>query len=193
MNDDQLTILAVAGWAYLILASLVLWPKPSIDPASGTEILQHSWLMRGVVLLFSVIPVALVILAFVTQAKGDDVYAILALLGLSTLLVGLMLLENFRTRLIISATGIEQESPWRGRRFLRWDEIVEVRFSQMNCWFILLGPDGRKIRASTFLQGISALVRAFRLHLPKVRYENAYLGIEQVEKREPSATMPRRG
>ena len=192
MSDGQIAIVAVAALAYLVLSALILWPKAGVDAERGEIALQHGGLLRGLGLFFSVVPAAIVVLAFVTQAKGEDIYAILGLLVFMTILDSLLLLEAFRARLVISSEGVRQESPWRGRHYLRWNEIVEMQYSEMNHWFLLLGTDGRKIRASTYLNGIIALIRAVRVHLPKVRYENAYRGIEIVDKSESVPDLPRR-
>lgn len=190
MTDDQLPAVIVAAVVYLLWAVLVLLPLGPIQPVTDPVVVRHGWVMRGLAILCAFVPAAIVVLAVVTDASGPDIYAIIGLIVFMSLLVSLLLLEAARVRLVVSEEGVQLDSPWRRQRFMRWEDVFEVRYSQSAQWFILYGKDGGKIRASTWLDGIMALVRGFRKHLPKVIYENAYIGIEQVDHGEPERFNP---
>jgi hypothetical protein len=190
VTDGQLATVIVAAVVYLVWAVLVLLPLGPIQPVTDPVVVRHGWLMRGLAILCSFVPAAIVVLAFVTDAQGEDIYAIIGLIVFMSLLVSLLLLEAVRVRLVVSDEGVQLDSPWRGQRFIFWKDVSEVRFSQSAHWFILYARDGRKIRASTWLAGVIALVHGFRKHLPKVVWENAYIGIEFVDHGEPERFNP---
>ncbi len=185
MNEGLIAILLGAAVAYVAFALIAGRQLSPIEPVPGLEILHHGKFMRGFALFLALIPAALVVLAFIFSDEKEAAWALLVLLLFVSILISLMLLETFRVRLVISNEGVQLDSPWRGRIFIHWDEVVEVQFSQACLWFILLSTDGRVIRASLYLGRIVELVRAFRLHVPKVRWENAYQGIERVDKTGP--------
>jgi hypothetical protein len=181
VNPDQLTVLIAAAGAYLFMALLLLVRKPkSIKLVRGAEVLRYGWLLRGPAIACCFLPAVIVVLGFVTRAKGEDVYAVVALIALAAILVSLLILEVFTVRLVVSHEGIHFDSPWRGHRFFRWDDVLEVRYERAN--FRIHHIDGGGRWASLMFNNIGALVRAFHSFLPKVRYENAYEGIEWVEK-----------
>jgi hypothetical protein len=192
VTDGQIATVIVAAVVYLVWAVLVLLPLGPIQPVTDPVVVRHGWLIRGLAILCAFVPAAIVVLAFVTDASGPDIYAIIGLIVFMSLLVSLLLLEAVRVRLVVSEEGVQLDSPWRGQRFMRWEDVLEVRYSESAQWFILYSKDGRKLRASTWLDGIIALVRGFREHLPRVIYENAYIGIEQVDHGEPERFDPHR-
>jgi hypothetical protein len=192
VTNEQLLIVLVAAAVYVGWAILLVLPLPVIQPVRDPVVVRHGWLARVLGIGGALIPAALVVLGFVADATEEAAYAILVFVVFVALLHTILLLEIVRVRLVVSDVGVQLDSPWGRQRFLHWDEIVDVQYSQSGHWFVLYGKNGRKIRASTYIAGIVVLVRAFRTHLPKVVYENAYIGIEMVDHGEPEP-LSRRG
>ena len=62
---------------------------------------------------------------FYPPKNGDDVTAILCLYGLFAALSAPLLWEAMRFSLAVTPAGLDCRSPWRGHRFLAWDEVKE--------------------------------------------------------------------
>ena len=71
-------------------------------------------------------------------------------------------------------------SPWRGDRFLKWDDIQDVSFSGVAQWFILTSTAGDKVRVHTMMVGIRDFAETLRYRLPSEKLEGADAGFKQI-------------
>ena len=71
--------------------------------------------------------------------------------------VAALVAEFTRVRVEWTDTALSFASPWAAPRHIPWDDIVEVKYSQIAGWFIVRGRSGAKIRLSHLLGGLGDL------------------------------------
>jgi hypothetical protein len=131
-----------------------------------------------------------VLVLFNPPKKEGDVYAVAFLYGLFGVLSAPLLWEALRFALVVSPEGLDCRSPWRGRRFLAWDEVAEVSFSAMNSWFVVRGADGWKFRVSVLVPGLNAFLEQCEKHLPPEALAKAEPGYLRVGRPFPATGKP---
>jgi hypothetical protein len=185
----------VIGVAVIGFLGLLMWAaqrgRPATDPRTGALLFRHSGLFRGFSLFMAFgIPLGITVLVlFKPPEKQSDVYAIAGIYGLFFLLSFPLLWESMGFALGVTDEGLDCKSPWRGRRFVYWDEVVEVSFSGGN--FVIRAADGYKFRVSTFVPGLTAFLQRCERHLPPQALRGARDGYARVGRRLPD--MPERG
>lgn len=164
------------------LLGLLIWlaqrGQPRADPHAGTLVFSHGLLVRGlaVVLAFGV---PLGITAVVVLLPPDDPVAywpIFGLYGLFLLVGATLLWEAMRYALTASSQGLDCRSPWRGGRFLTWDEIQEVSYSTLSSWFVIQAKDSWKFRVSILVPGLSQFLEQCERYLPPSALRKAETG-----------------
>jgi hypothetical protein len=169
--------LAVVGFL-----SLLAWAahrgRPRIDPHTGALLFRHSIVLRGFAFFSAfVIPLGITVLVFFKPPKDEgDVWAILGLYGLFGVLSAPLLWEATRFSLVVSPDGLDCRSPWRPRRFVPWDEVVGLSYSQINSWFVLRTADGWKFRVLGLVPGLSQFLEQVERHLPAWALREARAG-----------------
>jgi hypothetical protein len=81
---------------------------------------------------------------------------------------------------LISSEGIERRSAWTGFRFIAWDDLASVSYSQINAWFVFQGENGDKIRVSALISGLNDLLRLVELRVPASLLKPARTGYERL-------------
>jgi hypothetical protein len=188
--------LIVAG--PVVVLGLFLWVaqrgKPKVDRETGALLFRHSVLLRGFALVAAFgIPLALTVLVLLSPPKKEgDVYAVAGLYGLFGVLSAPLLWEALRFALVVSPEGLECRSPWRGLRFLAWDEVAEVSFSAMNSWFVIRAEGGWKFRVSLLVPGLNAFLEQCEKHLPPEALVKAAPGYARLGRPLPGENLPDR-
>lgn len=169
--------IAQALFLVLSAALFVLWLAVALVgrlPPGGDKVLtelRYGARVRSAA-LFAALAMPLLTLAILALLPWHNL-AQLTKAGLILLALclpgGLLLLEVQRVRLAISETGLIADSPWRGRRAMRWDEVEHVSCSALNRWLVIEGRDKTTIRASFFLTGLPALLTALRDRVPAAK------------------------
>jgi hypothetical protein len=176
-------IIAVTVSGFL---GLLLWVaqrgRPAADPETGRLLFRHSILFRGFALFAAFgIPLGItVLLLFNPPKKQSEVWAVLGLYVGFAVLSAPLLWESLRFALTVGPEGLDCRSPWRGRRFLPWEEVKEVSYSGMNSWFIIRATDGWKFRVSILVPGLSQFLARCEQHLPPEALEGAEAGYARV-------------
>src|SRR5205085_3092438 len=140
---------------------LLVWAaqrdKPTIDPETGDMIFRHSAIFRWFAIVTSFgIPLAITILLLFNPPKNDrDVYAVFGLYIGFALLTLPLLWEAVRFMLVLSSEGITCQSPWRGTRFIPWNEVEEISYRSTHSLFLIHADDGYKFRVPIFVGGLS--------------------------------------
>ena len=158
---------------FLSLVMRVARKPPQLD-ASGAAVLTIGWPLRllGLVSIGFAAMIIGILLVKAPQAPGEW-GAAAALIGFFGLGGAYFLLESFASRLVVCERGLRSRSPWRQERSFAWSEIAQVTFSKMYNGFVIVGPQGQKIRASAALTGIRVLASALQQHLSVDRYAQA--------------------
>jgi hypothetical protein len=195
----------IVGGAVIGMLALLMWAarigRPRVDPETGALLFRHSAIFRGFSLFAAFgIPLGITVLViFHPPKKEGDVGAIISIYALFAVLSAPLLWESMRFALTVSAEGLDCRSPWRGRRFIAWDEVQDISFSKINSWFIIRAADGWKFRVSTFVPGLTHFLEACEDHLRAVALEQARPGYELLgrpfprEDEWPDDDRPRRG
>ena len=152
-----------------------------LDPMSGEMVLDYGWIMRGLGLLGTGFPVALALALFVVEGPGnrDSNRIIVGLLAFG-FLTAFLIVETFGVSIRISDQSIVAHSAWRLPRTIAWDDVVRVNYSHVMAWFVVVGSDGTKIRASLFLSGIGTLVSEINSRLAPPVFEKARAGFAAI-------------
>jgi hypothetical protein len=141
MSSDN--ILGVIG--LLCLVVFVAWDmRPAIERSAGKVILRYAWWVRCFFLASAfVIPLGITLLGISKEPKNPaDLRAFIGLYALFAVLSVPSWWMTTRFSLTITAAGLECRSPWRGRRFVAWDEVVALTPSQAIQWHILQTSSG---------------------------------------------------
>jgi hypothetical protein len=74
-----------------------------------------------------------------------------------------------RFALTISADGLECQSPWRRKRFVKWDEIDDVTPGEIGKWYVLRARGGYRFRVPLQqVPGLSDFLAAVTRYRPEV-------------------------
>jgi hypothetical protein len=151
---------------------LLVWAaergKPTIDPTTGDMIFRHSAVFRWftIVMAFGV-PLAITILLLFKPPQNErEVYAVFGLYVGFALLTLPLLWEAVRFMLVLSSEGITCKSPWRGTRFIPWQDVEEITFHGTNSMFMIHAQDGYRFRVVTFVPGLTQFLAKCEQHLP---------------------------
>jgi hypothetical protein len=146
--------------------AILLWTARPLATEQEVMVFRYSATLRIFAMAMTIgCPLAVTAAVFFLPRKEDDTWPIL---GTYALFAGLSLplwWETSRFSLTLLPAGFVCQSPWRGRRFMLWNELEEVRFSSMNMWFIAVGR-GEKIRISCFVTGISQFLDRCEQYIP---------------------------
>lgn len=186
MGTVQIVITAVAVALLMGFLQAAARKPPQVDQETGNVVLAHGWLLKGIGLVFGLgMCVLLIVLMFTAGfKKPQDPYIAGGLCLFFGVLGGIVLIESFRVRIVLTADAIIGHSPWRETRTIRWADVAEVSYSAVNSWFVIQSVDGQKIRASLYLTGVATLCQAVRRHLRPEQYQGARMGFEMAEPRQ---------
>jgi PH (Pleckstrin Homology) domain-containing protein len=74
-------------------------------------------------------------------------------------------LESLTRRISVTDAGVSSRSLLGAEVKLKWDEVRSLRYSALNSWLILQGPDHRRVRVSRFLDDPEQFVELVRVRL----------------------------
>jgi hypothetical protein len=176
--------------------TLLLWAakrgRPSADERRGVLLFRHSAIFRGFALVTAGgIPMVLTVLVFVFPPKDEgDVGAIVGVHVLVIALTWPLLWEALRFGVMLSPEGLDCRSPWRGSRFLRWEEVRAISWSDMGSWFIIHARDGYRFRVPSLAAGLDRFLACCEEHLRPDQLEPALTGYVRVGRKMPAAEPP---
>jgi Bacterial PH domain len=175
IEDIIRNILILIAVTFLInyLTRAGLRSKPTVDPATGASIYTYVRGTKILMLIGIILPVFMGAVSLSLYRGGDSDYSVWLIICLIfAAMTAWALLEVFVVRLIVSEEGITSVSPWTGRRFFRWDEIEQIRYSKFSRWYVIAGPARKKIYASEYLNGFGHLSAEFSRRIPQGRWKH---------------------
>jgi hypothetical protein len=152
---------------FLLLRSKANRP-PTRDPQTGELVLQLSTVLVWTMGLISVGgPLAMAALSFVIPFQHESQVFIPIGLGLFFLVLGgLLWLWASRRRTRVGERGLTSEYVFAQPRFLPWDEIDRISFSNgQELW--LYGTSRKKAMLHVWFVGVKEAVPLLREHLPR--------------------------
>jgi Bacterial PH domain len=164
------------AFQFILVVALVR-SQPTVEPKTGFLVFRYHVLARGFVAVFAVgAPIAITALAIAKPPQDQDDYlALFGLFALSAALIVPMLWETMRFVLVVSPEGLDCRSPWRGRQFIRWDEVERMSHNSALSWYVIRAVGGRTIRVSTAVSGMRSFLLECLQQLPpdKLRWAKA--------------------
>lgn len=158
-------ILIAVVVAILIAFMQRLSRRPAALSQDGTSvILKPSWVgiaMGGIALAIGIGAGCLPLLVETKASERPLIVGVGALFGG----LGAILVNDARGRVQLMSDRIEAFSPWRGKRTLKWSEVISVGYSPINRWFILKGAATGTIRVSAMYVGVSTFVERLRANV----------------------------
>jgi hypothetical protein len=184
MGDYFFLIVAVPVIGFL---GLLMWAAQRgrpVEGPGGTLVFRHGLLLRGFAMVMAFgIPLGITILVLFNPPKKEgDLTAIVCLYALFGVLSAPLLWEAMRFSLTVSPEGLDCRSPWRGHRFLPWEEVKEVSYNATNSWFVIRARDGWKFRPSILVPGLAKFLEACERRLPLSALANAEEGYRRVRR-----------
>ena len=162
-------IIHVAVLGFLGLLALVAQRgRPRVDSRAGTFLFRHSVLLRGFSMLmtFGVQLLVTVLAIFKPPQNLSDVFVILGIISAFAALGTPLLWESTRFALIVSPQGLDCRSPWRRGRFISWNEVKEVSYSNFGSCFVIRSRDAWKFQVPLFMAGLSVFLEHCEQQLP---------------------------
>ena len=133
---------------------------------SGNKILEYPQIMNFIV------PFCTLIMAFILFASASkdpeplDASSLYIAVGIAVAFIfGMICIYiECKLRIEISEEGIISWSPWKGRRYIRWEEVKLVSFSGQ---FFEVKSSKKKVRVSIMLRGSSDFCREVISKVPQ--------------------------
>lgn len=156
--------------------------SPTTDPDSGTLAFHYTfWLRWGSVGFAAGLLAAVTFLVVVHPPEEDEAVYVALSYALFGSLGAVLVWDVFRFRLEVGSEGLDRRSAWRRRRFVRWEEVVDVSFNGPHGWFEVRTTDGQKVRVPALIGGLGDFLAACERRLTPAQLEPArtayiYLG-----------------
>ena len=149
--------------------------KPS-EASDGVYVLCYSnyikWGCMGLVIFGGVGLTAL--LVNIPIKDSGDLVAVLSMYGALFLFGIYFYIELFTVRILVSESGIEGTSGWRGKRTYSWEEIDEITYSPMSMWFKISSSKSPPLRIHALISGINVFQKLFVEKLPREKWVKAH-------------------
>jgi hypothetical protein len=154
----------------LVAAGLVAWltrrSKPTARSYNGRFVVEYRLPAKVVAWLF--LGVGVFILYAASQASADQ--KILATCVSGALFLGILavLLEFHFVRVEFDENFIYTFSPWRRRRVIPWNAVIDYAFSSVNKWHVLKTRGYGLIRMSTMMSGLGSMSERWQAKLERL-------------------------
>lgn len=154
----------------IFLLGIMAWAAKRGRPAPGADensvVFRYNIILRVFAFLAAFgIPAGITALVIAFPPKREEIGYVI---GVYALFAGLSLplyWETSRYYVLISPEGIERRSAWLGFRFIAWDDLTSVTYSQINAWFVFQAENGEKIRISALISGLNDLLRLVEMRV----------------------------
>lgn len=178
MADSSWIGPAIQWTVWGVLMSLVMVGLARSRTRNGGAAHEQLRLPKGVLAL-SVVGIAfflgLAILAYPAKTGGLGVASVFMVFAA---LSGYLALEYFRVWHTVTSEGLDYGTMFRGRKFVRWEEVSSVNFSPAG-WFVLKAPDKPQARISAMLRGLPEFASAVLQKVPLDRLDSKTLQLLQ--------------
>jgi hypothetical protein len=157
----------------LVMGALARSRKKLRPPAEGNTLVHPKGILVAGVFCTGLF-VAFAVLSFDAKTGGPGValtFLALALLGVP------LIIDYYRARHTLTATGLDYGTMFKGRHSLRWADVTSVRYSQGAKWFLIESPGKPAARISAMLLGLEKLSAEVLKHVPHQRIEPQALRI----------------
>jgi len=149
---------------------IVLWLQseqrrsPRVDAGDGSFELRHGGKYRWIAVTSLVlVPGSFLVVALTGDVSGSaNVLGFAALFVILTLIALWMVVDAFKTRVVVNSDGITVRTPVGGVRSLKWTEIRTISYNPWAGWLSLKSEGHPTIRFQRHLLGADALITRLR-------------------------------
>jgi hypothetical protein len=177
MKDIVIRIVVESAIGGLILVVGWLTGRSSSEhPAVGAKVLGYSTWFRGAAILSGVIAPVVVLAAVIVQppADPDDFWGLIAFAVGMVVVGGFLMIEGFRTKVVITREGIAKFSWHSSPVYFPWDEVDKVYPGQLGGW-VVRHESGRKLGFDPSTMGPRTwFAQACREYLPAEKYPEVF-------------------
>ncbi len=146
--------LAAAAAVWLIFKFITLRAN---RPASNKGIIRYGNEMRVVVIFCGLMVTFISYAAWHAAADQRHIaYPLAIAFIVSTVMLAI---EIFFIRFVIDGGQVTHFSPWRRTRVIRWDNIIDYKWSGLFLWHVFRTRDQGSIRLSPYLAGVNTFLR----------------------------------
>jgi hypothetical protein len=163
--------------SYIVLAILQgksSRKRPEKELLEGGRTLTYSSTVKCGYVLFIVFSAAIASVAFSKVPQAGQFWAWLGLIIIFFVYGFYGIIETHRGRVTYSPKGISTRSPWPWRnRFVAWQDIQRVSYSNRGRCYVFHSDDGKKMRISSYMNGIRFLMIECKARLGQGTYLEA--------------------
>jgi hypothetical protein len=189
MTSLQIVFVALAVALMLFWLVFVVRPPRKLELPNAIAVLRYGALLRIMGLGLALGPptvMTFVVAVFAWRSDAMLTFAGIAFLVMS-LIAGLLLIEVHAGQIYLTEDGVTRYSLWSGPTALRWADVVRVRFSALNRWFVVEGRE-RTLCVSSYLDGMPSFVETVRRKVAAERLVGAAAMLERLKRQSPSAS-----
>jgi hypothetical protein len=84
--------------------------------------------------------------------------------------------------LVVTPQGLDCHSPWRGRRFVEWDEVSALTYFKAGPYFVIHTHGGYRFRVPMLVGGLGQFLECMEQHLDAAALDGAKAGYECVKR-----------
>jgi hypothetical protein len=84
--------------------------------------------------------------------------------------------------LVITPQGLDCHSPWRGRRFVEWEEVTALTYFKGGPYFVIHTHGGYRFRVHLHVGGLGQFLKCMEQHLDAAALNGAKAGYEWVKR-----------
>lgn len=152
----------IALVAALVVVALLRVAKREAPTQDGVTMLKYSLPLKVVgvgagVLLVALCGAGLFNVIAVNEPRAFVVGASLALGAAGTFTIA----EATLVSVLVDESGFLHQSPWRGKRRVEWDDVIDYSHSSVNAWTVLR-TEKDKFRISDFMVGADVVTEIVR-------------------------------
>lgn len=151
----------------LVMGALARSRKKPRTPTEGNTLVHPKGILIAGVLCTGLF-VTCAVLSFDARTGGPRValtFLALALLGVP------LIVDYYRARHTLTATGLDYGTMFKGRHMLRWADVTSVRYSHASKWFVIESPGRPVARISAMLVGLEKFSQEVLKQVPHRRIE----------------------
>lgn len=169
MESSHIASVLIAIIVPLVLGILrmVSQQPAAVARETGDVVLEYHPMFKlfGIGSAVAGVGMGLLMVAVIPIRDVTEAFMAAGLVGFFAL-AGVLLALEMRVRVELTDDGIRTRTPWRGERFIRWDEVSGVTFSSSMNWFVVAARRGEIIRVSAMLRGAPVFARTLLCQVP---------------------------
>jgi hypothetical protein len=181
---SQIGVLGLMVVAVVAVLALLVWTAMSLRRrarARGAPVFRYHYLARlsSVFFAFACPVVVSIVAIFNPPANKEEILAFLGIHALLGLISFPFMWEMMCFAVVVTDKGLDCYSPWRGWRFVKWEDVRSVSYSLTQAWFVIDSRMGYRFRVPKLLYS-DQFLECLENHLPFRKLAEAREGYDAV-------------